>query len=790
MVRRVVEQLGTPGVRLVSLTGLAGVGKTRIARTAAARVEDETERTVAWVDATQLLGTELFDAAVARAARIAGWDSTAADRLGAALDAAPRLVVLDGFDVDPADDEMHDRLTELVRDAPTTRFLLTARTPHRVPWGRLLRIEPLPTGDAAGELRSRPGVELFIDVSTSVGAAAPTDDDLLAIDAVVERLGGNPLAIRLAASRSTTFSPSTLLSLLDRPSPNPIFASGVLPDTSELRTSIDWGIAQLDQNQVSLLRDLTAFRGPIPVDAAEAVSDVEDCIGAVSQLVDVHLVDADHTGPLTTFSLPPIVREHVVSATDSQDRIDLRLRHQRWAVELATKETAAGTGEAHTATPGVRIVEADLLTALRRALEADDPAAAGVLVVALAPVWLSELTQDIHVDLVRRTARLLETGRAADELLALVHGWLALLLAERAVGPNSLDDVDVARLRALDLSRHLDPILRLRVLALAVRTGRAYVERGPLIECCDEAIQLASNQGAEDFLARFEIWGGMLAHQEGDLDRAGGLAQRARERGLHLDDASLTVTATAFLRTLPETTTCDLKLPSAAQIVASARACDEQRVLLWMLPPASLEALADGDLRAATEYDIEMLERARDAGVWVLAAVPTITQSKIAVHRGDLPGAARMHGIARNHMHILEAMLPPARLAGFRTDCDDVRTSLGAGAYDEAAAGGSLLSPSEATIEVLAHARQLLAHLEPSDSAGGVGRRDEEQRSPLTARELDVVELLVAGDSNKDIARHLGISPKTVMHHTSSIYRKLGVRGRAETVAWAMRQAA
>jgi DNA-binding CsgD family transcriptional regulator len=439
----------------------------------------------------------------------------------------------------------------------------------------------------------------------------------------------------------------------------------------------------------------------------------------------------------------------------------------------------------------VRLVEIELLSALRRALEFDDAAAAGVLLVALAPKWLSELTQDVHLDLVRRTVRLLESSRADDEVLALVHGWLALLLAERAAGPNSLDEVDAERLRALELARHLDPMVRLRVLALAVRTGRAYVDRGPLVECCDEAMQLASEQGAEDFLARFEIWGGMLAHQNGDLDRACSLAKAARQRGLHLDDASLIVTATAFLRTLPETTTRDLDLPSASQIVASARACDEQRVLLWMLPSASVGALADGDLRTATEYDVELLERARDAGAGIWTALPAITQSEVAVHHGDLLGAARLHGFARNHMYGLEAMLPPARLVRFGATCDEVRTSLGAAAYDEAAAGGSLLSPGEATIEVLAAARRHLARIEPSEVAGRDGQAGgDEQQSLLTARELDVVELLVAGDSNKDIARRLGITPKTVMHHTSSIYRKLGVRGRAETVAWAVRQTA
>lgn len=57
----------------------------------------------------------------------------------------------------------------------------------------------------------------------------------------------------------------------------------------------------------------------------------------------------------------------------------------------------------------------------------------------------------------------------------------------------------------------------------------------------------------------------------------------------------------------------------------------------------------------------------------------------------------------------------------------------------------------------------------------------------LTPRELDVLERLVAGGTNRDIASTLGMTPKTVMHHTVAIYRKLGVRGRAEAVSWALR---
>ena len=59
----------------------------------------------------------------------------------------------------------------------------------------------------------------------------------------------------------------------------------------------------------------------------------------------------------------------------------------------------------------------------------------------------------------------------------------------------------------------------------------------------------------------------------------------------------------------------------------------------------------------------------------------------------------------------------------------------------------------------------------------------------LTDRQLQVVQLLAAGLTNKEIARRLGVTPKTVMHHTVAIYQRLGVRGRSEAVAWAIRAA-
>ncbi len=57
----------------------------------------------------------------------------------------------------------------------------------------------------------------------------------------------------------------------------------------------------------------------------------------------------------------------------------------------------------------------------------------------------------------------------------------------------------------------------------------------------------------------------------------------------------------------------------------------------------------------------------------------------------------------------------------------------------------------------------------------------------LTPRELDDLRELAQGHTNNEISEHMGMRPKTVMHHSVSIYSKLGVRGRAEATAWALR---
>jgi len=75
--------------------------------------------------------------------------------------------------------------------------------------------------------------------------------------------------------------------------------------------------------------------------------------------------------------------------------------------------------------------------------------------------------------------------------------------------------------------------------------------------------------------------------------------------------------------------------------------------------------------------------------------------------------------------------------------------------------------------------------------AGGLLRGSNQMSmvspSSLTPRELEILQLIVDGHTNQQIARTLGISEKTVKTHCSRLFQRLGVSDRTQAAVWAMR---
>src|SRR5262249_16136900 len=147
---------------------------------------------------------------------------------------------------------------------------------------------------------------------------------------------------------------------------------------------------------------------------------------------------------------------------------------------------------------------------------------------------------------------------------------------------------------------------------------------------------------------------------------------------------------------------------------------------------------------------------------------------------------ARLHGRLLEAEPLLQSPLQPHFLADHKRLLDSSRRALGPEAFNVRVAEGAA-SSWRSTFA------RLEAYLADGESAAPVQRvspfqaRGEDCAEGLTEGQLEVVRLLAEGMTNKEIARKLDLSAKTVMHHTVAIYQRLGVRGRSEAVAWAMR---
>jgi DNA-binding NarL/FixJ family response regulator len=109
--------------------------------------------------------------------------------------------------------------------------------------------------------------------------------------------------------------------------------------------------------------------------------------------------------------------------------------------------------------------------------------------------------------------------------------------------------------------------------------------------------------------------------------------------------------------------------------------------------------------------------------------------------------------------------------------------------------GAGRLSPSAARAAGAAGfvskdrgAAELAAAIRAVGAGGTLYTPSDEQPAPLLSeREREVLDLIAAGATNREIADRLYLSPHTVKEHTSALYRKLGARNRADAVQRAQR---
>jgi predicted ATPase len=290
-------------VRLVTLTGPGGVGKSRVALAAATEVLPEFEHGVWLVSLENVADPLLLAQTIAGVLKVKpSGTQPLTDALKEYLRTRHVLLFLDNFErvVDAA-----PLLSELLAAAPGLKMLVTSRSTLRLMGERELPISPFPVPDPdhAGldDLRSNASVSLFVDRCQAVRPDfALTEENAQAVAEICARLDGLPLAIELAAARTRLLTPQAIA---DRLKGSLKLLSGGARDLparqQTLYATIAWSYDLLGPEEQALFRRVAVFRGGCTLDAVEAVMQAQgggtaplqgDVIDGLSSLIDKSLI--------------------------------------------------------------------------------------------------------------------------------------------------------------------------------------------------------------------------------------------------------------------------------------------------------------------------------------------------------------------------------------------------------------------------------------------------------------------------------------------------------------------
>jgi predicted ATPase len=330
------------GVRLITLTGPGGVGKSRLAVEVAGRLGPGFADGVRFVDLASVSAAELVPAAVAAGLGLNTSGGRLCTDVVSYLRSKRLLLVLDNFEQVT---EAAPMVAELLAASPGLVTLVTSRTVLRVSGEYELCVPPLavPPSQGAGNLDEYASVRLFM---ARADAAAPgfelTGRNGQAIAEICRRLDGLPLAIELAAARIRLLPPYALLARLDDRMSVLTAGPRDLPERQRtLRNTLDWSFGLLSADEKALFARLGVFAGTFGLPAAEAVcgdraGQAGHSMDTLSSLVDSSLVRPEPREDDARFSLLETIRVYALERLrESGDWQDVHGRHAAYFLSLA-----------------------------------------------------------------------------------------------------------------------------------------------------------------------------------------------------------------------------------------------------------------------------------------------------------------------------------------------------------------------------------------------------------------------------------------------------------------------
>lgn len=731
------------GSRLITLTGIGGIGKSRLALRVAHKVRDDFPGGVWLVE----LG-ELRDAA------------SLADVIGAALglrnhagrpmlevlveffSSRQRLLVLDNCE--QVVEEVAELAQSLLQAGHLLRIMATSREALGIAGESVVAISPLtfPDPQSSPSLRSLAAFDAVTLFAQRAAAAVPgfelTDSNRLSVVGICSRLDGLPLAIELAAARLRTMSPEQLLlRLTDRFTLLTGGRRGAPTRQQTLRWCIGWSYDLCTGTEQRLWNHLSVFARGFELDAAQQVCGADlaepELLDSISALVDKSILIREDVDDTVRFRMLETVQEYGRDQLEGTgDYPQLSRRHRDWYEHLAI------TAEAEWMSP--------------RQLK-----------------WIARLERELPNLRQAMESSLSEQGEHALRIAhALFPFWL--VRGRPSEGRRWCD-------RALSRSSGAPNADRAKALVAAVMLAATLGDFGAA------ASRLAELRGLAERTAE-PISGALLAYADGfialvcgDPIRASALMKDAADtfgaRG-ELTTHSRALLALGLAYALQGDT--GEALARVEQALAIADSHGETVYQSYVLGVKGLTYWLQGEPGRAVHYLGNAVQLSRLVIDPIVAAISSEVLAWIAAEDGDARRAAVLLGIAEQLGRSLGGSgIVFSALSKYHEECEHRAVQvLGTKAYKAERRNGSAMSFDAAVEFVLGQQ----ARVTPTDRYSVT----------LTKRERQVAELVAEGLTNRAIAARLMIAHRTAQGHVEHILTKLGFTSRAQIAAWVAEQ--
>ncbi|WP_067905048.1 protein kinase domain-containing protein [Nocardia vaccinii] len=730
------------GSRLVTLTGMGGVGKTRLALRVAHKVKEEFADGVWLVELEGLRDATLVVDVVAGALGLRNQSARPVlEVMADSLASRKLLLMLDNCE--QVIDAVAKLAESLLRTCPQLRILATSREALGVGGESVFAVPPLgipdPTDKSALRAPARyDAVTLFAERgAAAVPGFEVTDDTRLTVAQICARLDGLPLAIELAAARLRTMSPEQILSRLDdRYELLTHGRRGAAMRQQTLQWCVGWSYDLCTLVEQQVWNQLTVFVGGFELDAAEQVCDTgltqSELLDALCALVDKSILIRDETDGTVRFRMLETVQEYgKKKAEDSGKHLQYARRHRQWCERLATQAEKEWVGPHQ----------------LR---------------------WIARLERELP-----NLRRALEFGLAESDdctlrITAALHMFWTLR-GRLSVGRRWCE-------RALDHTTVAPTTDRAKTLYVANVTAAMQGDLPVVTETLTQLRALAE-QAAEPlvtaFLAHAE-GNTCLAGADGDMVRAGALLAAAVDTyeatgNLKQElDARISLGWAYALHGDTERALADLD-----KGLAITESSGEMMLRSWLSWAAGFTVWRRDEPDRAVHLLQQGIRSARLVADPLVAGACLETLAWIAANQHHTRRAAVLMGTAGSLERVTGGSALMFRgLHAYRDECvRSSREALGERAFEAARQEGAAMSFDTAVSFALGERAEAA---EPASRSVG----------KLTKRERQVADLVAQGLTNKAIAARLVISQRTAEGHVEHILTKLGFASRAQIAAW------